>query len=334
MRTWLLRSALVLISLVLALLAAEVALRPSSAGLPRRVPLPDVLVHDPLLGWSLAPGVRTRHRSPEFDVAVAIDARGFRADRAGSPDPPPEAPRIVAVGDSFTFGQGVEAREAFPALLERRLGARVFNLGVPGYGLDQQLLMLESRGLRLRPDLILVGLHTPDVFRSTKMSHGQFAKPRFRLRDGRLELTNVPVPAPFPPGTAPPPGRGLERSRVYRMLSVRLERRGFGEVWGLTRSLFGRMAERAAGAEARLVVLLLPPTHAVHGSALERRSQEATTGRIAAILRDLGIEHHDLTPALAGRASREILFFPRDEHFTPAGHRAVAEAVAERLTSG
>ena len=266
-------------------------------------------------------------------MAVTIDARGCRADRAGSPDPPPETLRIVAVGDSFTFGQGVEAHEAFPANLERRLEGRVFNLGVPGYGLDQQLLMLESRGLRLRPDLILVGLHTPDVFRSTKASHGRFAKPRFRLRDGRLELTNVPVPAPFPPG-AVPPARGLERSRFYRKISVQLERRGFGEVWDLTRSLFGRMAEGAAEAEARLVVLLLPPKYAVYGSALERRSQEATTGRIAGILRDLGIEHHDLTPALAGRASSEVLFFPQDEHFTPAGHRAVAEAVAERLTSG
>lgn len=329
-----LRSALALLSLVLALCAAEAALRFSSAGGARRVPVPGIHVHDALLGWSLEPGARTRHRTPEFDVAVRINDQGFRADRGYSLGPPPQTTRIVAVGDSFTFGQGVDAHEAFPAILERRLDAEVVNLGVPGYGLDQQLLMLESRGLRFRPDLILVGLHTPDVFRSTRASHGRFAKPRFRLRGGRLELTNVPVPPPLPPGAAPPPPRGLERSRLYRMAAVRLERRGFGEVWDLTRSLFSRLAERAEEAEARLMVLLLPPKHAVYGSPLERRSQAATTGRIAGILRDLGIEHHDLTPALAGRASREVLFHPQDEHFTPAGHRVIAEDIAERLTSG
>lgn len=331
-RIWLLRATVTLLSFILALLAAELALRSSPAGGGRKVTLPDIHEHDPLLGWSLDPGTQARHRTPELDVTVRINSQGFRADRDYALEPAPETRRVVAVGDSFTFGQGVEAHEAFPAILERRLErTEVINLGVPGYGLDQQLLMLEGRGLLYRPDLILVGLHTPDVFRSTRASYGRYAKPVFRFRGGRLELTNVPVP---PPGTPPPPVRGLDRSHVYRLISVRLERRGFGEVWDLTRSLFGRMAARAAEAEARLMVLLLPPKYGVYGSPLERRSQAGTTGRIAGILRELGIEHHDLTPALDGRAEREVLFYPEDQHFTPAGHRVVAEEVFERLTSG
>lgn len=332
MRVWLLRVVLVLVSLAVALVAAEAVLRRGGGGSPvRQVEASGMHTHDPLLGWVLAPGARTRERSREYDVAVRINAQGFRADREVSPTPPPGVLRVVAVGDSFTFGQGVEVEDSYPALLERRLAnAEVINLGVAGYGVDQQLLMLESRGLRFRPHVVLLGLHTPDIFRNTVAYHRGYAKPLFRLQGKRLVLTNVPTP---PPGSPPPPRRGLlERSRLFQMVSVRLERRGFGEVWDVTEGILRLMKRVCGEADARLLVLLLPTQHAVYGNAVERRSQAHTTGLIAEILRRQGIEHLDLTPALAAAAARhprELLFYPSDGHFTPAGHRVVAERLLQ-----
>jgi lysophospholipase L1-like esterase len=331
-RTWALRLALLLVSLGLALVVAEVALRPSSGGRPRRVETPELSRYDRLLGWSPLPGARTRMRSPgEFDVAVRINRQGFRADREFPPEPPPGVRRIVAVGDSFTFGNGVEVHQAFPSLLERRLpAAEVINLGVPGYGVDQQLLMLESRGLRFHPDVVLLGLHTPDVFRNTNAFHGQYAKPLFRLEPGGgLILTGVPVP---PPGAPRPRQRTglLGRSRLFQMLWVRMERHGFGEVWDVTEGILRLMEATAERAGARLVVLLLPPQYAVYGSRLERLSQTHTIDCVAEILRENGIEHLDLTPLLAAQAEREpgeLLFYRNDGHFTPAGNEAIAREV-------
>lgn len=338
MKVWLLRAMLVLVSLAAALVAAEAVLRRGGVASPaRRVEASGMHTHDPLLGWVLAPGVRTRERSREYDVAVRINAQGFRADREVSPVPPPGVLRVVAVGDSFTFGQGVEVEDSYPALLERRLGGvrevEVINLGVAGYGVDQQLLMLESRGLRFRPRVVVLGLHTPDVFRNTVAYHNGYAKPLFQLQGDGLVLTNVPTP---PPGSPPPPRRGIRgKSRLFHMVSVRLERRGVGEVWDVTEGILRRMKRVSGEADARLLVLLLPPRYAVYGTALERRSQAHTTELIAEILRRQGIEHLDLTPALAAaaarhpRESRKSLFYPTDGHFTPAGHQVVAERLSQ-----
>jgi lysophospholipase L1-like esterase len=294
-------------------------------------------VYDPLLGWSLAPGAHARERSREYDVAVRINSQGFRDDREPALEPPAGVERIVAVGDSFTFGQGVELAETYPFQLGRRLGnAEVLNLGVPGYGVDQQYLMMRSRGLCYRPALVVLGIHTPDIFRSEAAVHNGYGKPVFRLRNGHLKLTNVPVP---PPGAASPPPRPglLNRSVLLGMVSTRLKRHGLGEVWGVTEGLLLRAAREAEAADARLLVVLLPTRHAIYGSPLERGSAADTRGRIARILRTEGIDYLDLAPSLSAAAAAnrdEPLYYPQDGHFTPAGHRVAAEALASHLRGG
>lgn len=81
--------------------------------------------HHDLLGYVPCP---RNHSDPE------IDQEGLRTtgDAPGGAGPP-----ILAVGDSFTFGDEVDALEAWPAQLQALLGRRVLNGGVTGYGLDQ-----------------------------------------------------------------------------------------------------------------------------------------------------------------------------------------------------
>ena len=51
---------------------------------------------------------RVRHESEEFDVEVVISGQGLR-DRQFSTGPSASSTRLVAIGDSFTFGWGVRA---------------------------------------------------------------------------------------------------------------------------------------------------------------------------------------------------------------------------------
>ena len=63
--------------------------------------------------------------------------------------------RALAIGCSFTHGDGVEGAEAWPAVVERSLsGHEVVNLGVGAYGLDQALLRLRRDGPELAPDKV------------------------------------------------------------------------------------------------------------------------------------------------------------------------------------
>jgi len=182
----------------------------------------------PLAG---APATRSVLERPEFRVPVRINEAGFR----GGPLPgakPPGVYRIVALGDSFTFGYGVRERQAYPARLARRLNARtggrpgveVVNLGVPGAGPLDYLWHLEHTGLALQPDLVVVGLFANDVndlyqlrrfgarsalFTLTDLQHGGEAERAWWKRAAGATLPNLYVLA----------------SRAVRLVSISREAR-------------------------------------------------------------------------------------------------------------
>jgi GDSL-like Lipase/Acylhydrolase family len=103
--------------------------------------------------------------------AIVISGRDFRAvhhtDGHGFRNawPWPERVEIVAVGDSLTFGHGVEDDQAWPALLAKRLPqGSLINLGLSGGGPQQYLRLYETFGTRLYPKLLLVGFFLGNDF--------------------------------------------------------------------------------------------------------------------------------------------------------------------------
>ena len=106
------------------------------------------------------------------DAAVAFELTtnsiGLR-----SPEVSPEKDcyRILVLGDSCTFGLGVDNKDTYPACLERLLNAghgqerrfEVINAGVAGYTAWQCARYLEVRGLKLDPDLVITCLGNNDV---------------------------------------------------------------------------------------------------------------------------------------------------------------------------
>lgn len=77
--------------------------------------------------------------------------------------------RILAVGDSFTFGQGVTEDGTYPRILEMLLnegGGRfeVINAGNRGASTADELDFLRHVGLGLHPDLVTVQFYLNDVF--------------------------------------------------------------------------------------------------------------------------------------------------------------------------
>lgn len=117
---------------------------------------------DEELLWRLAPDVRLPEDERPF-FGLVSNAQGLREDHPVPPGAHPGELRILCLGDSVTFGYGVEAGRCFVAELERALAERFpgrriecINAGVPGYTLVQGLRSLELEGLSLRPDLVLL----------------------------------------------------------------------------------------------------------------------------------------------------------------------------------
>lgn len=150
-----------------------------------------IVQHDPELGWIPRPG--TSDSSNEWRVTITIGDDGIRKNGAA---PPGERPCILAVGDSFTFGDKVGDEQTWPALLERQGSGQVLNAGVSAYGLDQTVLRAEQLARKYHPDLLIVSFIGDDVTRIRFAQRGGAFKPYFEVEHGALVLRNVPVPAP------------------------------------------------------------------------------------------------------------------------------------------
>ncbi len=332
--------ALVAVSLTLTAVAAELVLRVAVTA-----PQPPVegrfrfFDYHPRLGWDLVPNTQQRTTAPDFDVEVRVNVQGMRDDRPYDPVAPPGLQRIVVVGDSFAFGQGVEAHEGIAARMAAALErTEVLNLSVTGYGTDQQLLKLIDDGLSYQPDRVVVALFEGDVFRNTRTEQLGYPKPRFVLEsdDRTLRLTNVPVPVPAP--RLERDGGWGRRSALGHLvlppMRSLLEHAGFGGAWPITEAIIGRFAEVCAEAGAELTVIVLPKDQAVEGSGLRKRLHLHTLGQVTAMLTRTGVDYLDLTAALASAWSADPtvpLYFALDGHWTPAGHQVAADAVADHL---
>jgi lysophospholipase L1-like esterase len=98
-------------------------------------------------------------------------------------DPDPNTLRVLAIGDSFTYGMYVHNHETFPARLEEHLNQRserriqVFNAGIPGYTIEDELGYLRDKGLALEPDVVILGVYTNDIFDMYPSIRQHFARP-------------------------------------------------------------------------------------------------------------------------------------------------------------
>ncbi|HVP57036.1 MAG TPA: GDSL-type esterase/lipase family protein [bacterium] len=124
-------------------------------------------------GLRLVPGMKGASISPEFNTRVAINSKGLR-DKEYPYAKPDGTVRILCLGDSYTFGDGVNADECFAKVLEAKLNAdsgqqgnrqgnqqggrrwEVINAGVPGTGTANELAFFNVEGWRYRPDYVLL----------------------------------------------------------------------------------------------------------------------------------------------------------------------------------
>jgi lysophospholipase L1-like esterase len=101
---------------------------------------PQMMTH-PVLRHAIVPG------------SSGHDEWGFR-----NFDVPAEV-RIVAIGDSQTYGTSVPAIASWPAWIERHTQTKVYNMGVGGYGPPDYHYLLNHKARLLKPCLVFIGFY-------------------------------------------------------------------------------------------------------------------------------------------------------------------------------
>jgi lysophospholipase L1-like esterase len=101
------------------------------------------------------------------DGFVTTNSIGLRGPEPVQPKPVGEL-RVLAVGDSTTFGLGVNDDETFVAKLESRLrtivpGATAINGGISGYNAVLEASLVRHFAPILKPDVVLIGVFWNDL---------------------------------------------------------------------------------------------------------------------------------------------------------------------------
>jgi len=109
---------------------------------------------------------------PGLDVVWEDDLRPFRVttNRQGlrmSHDLkwPKKRPRLLLLGDSFTFGINLHDVETYPAFLQTRLPTwEVLNAGVPSYSIPQEKDLFAERARFTEPDVTILQVLFNDLY--------------------------------------------------------------------------------------------------------------------------------------------------------------------------
>jgi hypothetical protein len=192
MRTFLFRLIAVCLGLAVAFGLAEVGvrlLRPQQTS-------PVQFACNPDLGDIPVPNQQGRHFVPgNYDFIYRNNSMGFRGSREFGPKPPGVV-RLLLLGDSMTYGLGVNDDQTFACHLERNLRegqipAEVVNSGCPGKGTDYELKLFQTRGVKLHPDVTVLCFFYNDFddnargeYYALKADGGLQAKPLDHSRGG------------------------------------------------------------------------------------------------------------------------------------------------------
>lgn len=146
---------------------------------------------DPMLGW--IPEVGYSSKNNIWQTQITILENGVRSNDNADIEFVSGNSTILAVGDSFVFGDQVSNHETWPAILERLLNKRVINAGVFAYGIDQIFLRLTHLLDVYHPDIVIFSFIPSDIKRCEFATLCGANKPYFKVKSNGLLLSNSPV---------------------------------------------------------------------------------------------------------------------------------------------
>lgn len=186
-----------------------------------------VIRFDPNLGWALIPNsyLHSVDHRRGLDYTIRTNSHGLR-EREFALEKKPGTKRILFIGDSVTFGTGVDAGWRFSDFTGRALdeNVEVINAGVPGYGNDQELIYYETLAARLHPDVVVLTVTMANDVVNNALDHlflGSAPKPRFCLAEDSLVLVGKDLASP---SRRPSARKLLRKSRFLLFVKRRLDR--------------------------------------------------------------------------------------------------------------
>jgi hypothetical protein len=283
---------------------------------------------------------------------VAINQVGARDDHEYTAERRPGATRIAVVGDSMTFGMGLELHETYVKGAAARLGkvaqVEFLNFGLPGSSTRIQAEHVRHHVLAFAPDIVVAqvfpddfGDISPDFLskieqeRQRRATRGSFQHVVFGLRGPELAaVVSVARDRWARRGDRKAPWiEDVERRLAHFQASAPWYLNYMrGDVPAYQRASvekdFLAMVAAARQQSIRTVMLFIPDVVQLGRPELQR---------VNAVFREIaehaGIPFLDVTPEFERdpRGSRGLYLLPRDAHPSAAGAEVIGDVLARHL---
>jgi hypothetical protein len=141
---------------------------------------------DPKLGWSPIPSVRQYHSDQDFSVLVEQNSLGLRAPENIGMARTNGKYRALVLGDSYVWGYGAQQDDIFTnGAIHGRDDLELVNMGVSGYGTDQELLLYRDFGSKFDVDTVVLAFNAyNDISDNLSRNVYGYDKPYFTLENG------------------------------------------------------------------------------------------------------------------------------------------------------
>jgi hypothetical protein len=262
-----------------------------------------------MLLWTLRPDV-----DMEFKHArLTTNSWGMR-DKTYAQDKPTQTYRMALLGASYVMGAGVADGETFEAIVEDRLNEarpsdssvtyEILNFAVGGYGLAQQVAVLEGGVFAFAPDVVLYVVQPEEVRRTIeRLLPAILDGKEIQVDYIRQILDELGIDA------------RTGRPEARRLLFTRGEE--------LVERGYERLAEASRANGAVPVLVCLPNTR--------RAFEEDEIVFLRGLAERVEMPVLDLREAYAGRDVNDLVVAPWDAHPNRLGHRMIANALYAAL---
>lgn len=236
--------------------------------------------------------------------------------------------RILALGDSFTYGLRLKNSSSWPKLLEQELKQRgfqdieVLNGGSPGSNTQHQFRFYQKYAHRFRPNMVLVGFLANDCAEFCQScASGTLYKQWRELRENYATWDGLEV---------------VKRTRLALLQEI-MTRETLKEYLAAYDSgslgyrscleAFERFKKRSLEDQFELQVFIYPmlfelsPNHPLYPA--HRKVQND--------LSHVGVESRDLTPAFYGTKDVELWVSTTDSHPNRKANLIAAKAIADHI---
>lgn len=297
------------------------------------------IAYDPEIGFVPRPNSATLWKLPRPDGELLeyhlyTDRNGARVSRSG--EQAPVHSNIVTIGDSFTWGHGVENQETFAYQTFTELGVTGANFGLGSYGTTQSLQMLR-RNRELKPKLVIYSV-TADQPRRNILACAPAYYPFC------LDYSHVAWDWSGHPYIALPYSDGVTRIQ----LQIRSEKTGLDPLTRIMHNIdvtiariSAQIAERTAtgtdkqdAALEYLIGQMVRTTNEMKAALLivyiPAQLASPPPRKLAQSASALGYRFLDLSAAFTTKAAEGVLLYlPNDGHPNPAGHALVARELVK-----